>query len=144
MAEINFSTEYPVNAHGGILPGVMLIVWGPLANGDTGKPYVCPDKSEKSVQVSGTPGVGGQCIVQGSNGQAYQSSASGATQLTPSYATLNDPQGNALTFVAADITAAKIEKVLENTLVVRPNVNAGDGTTAVTVRMVVRTAKFVS
>ena len=146
MAVINFTTEYPVNHHGAILPGVMLVVWSNLANGDTGQPYVSPDKSEKSIQVSGTPGAGVSVTIQGSNGQAFQSTLSGgaAAGVAPGYAALNDPQGNALTFVAADVTANKIEEVLENPLVVRPSVTAGDGTTSITIRMLVRTQKNVS
>jgi len=145
MAVVNFTTEYPVNHHGAILPGVLLVTWPAMANGDTGQPFVCPDKSEKSVQATGTPGAGGSCTIQGSNAQAFQSTLTGgaAAGVAPGYASLNDPQGNVLTFAAADITAGKIEEVLENPLVIRPNVTAGDGTTAVTIRMVVRTQKNV-
>lgn len=146
MAVVNFTTEYPVNHHGAILPGVLLVVWPNLLNGDTGQPYVCPDKSEKSVQASGTPGAAGSCTIQGSNGQAFQSVLAGgaAAGVAPSYASLNDPQGNVLTFAAADVTANKIEEVLENPLVIRPSVTAGDGTTSITIRMLVRTQKNVS
>lgn len=145
MAVVNFTTEYALNAHGGILPGVLLITWPNMLNTDTGQPYVCPDKSEKSVQAAGTAG-GASCAMQGSNAQAYQATLSGgaAAGVAPVYGALTDPQGNALTFAAADIAANKIEKIQENPLVVRPNVTGGDGTTSVTVRMVVRTGKFVS
>jgi hypothetical protein len=48
------------------------------------------------------------------------------------YHTLNDPQGNAL-----DIAALKIEQILEVTRYIRPRVTAGDGTTSLSVTMIV-------
>ena len=67
--------------------------------------------TERTVQVIGTFGTGGTCTIQGS--------IDGTT-----WATLNDPQGNALT-----VQAAKIETILEATPYLRPNITAGDGST---------------
>ena len=49
------------------------------------------------------------------------------------WAALNDPQGNAL-----NVAAAAIEHVQESTASVRPNVTAGDGTTSLTVVMILK------
>jgi hypothetical protein len=95
------------------------IGWTPLANGDVGQEWDTQDFPDVSVQVFGTFGAGGNLRIEGSN------------ETTPTnWATLNDPQGNAL-----DITGAKIEQVLELPRWIRPSVTAGDGTTALTVRL---------
>ena len=95
--------------------GLALASWDDLANGQAGDAASCARWADKSVQVSGTFGAGGSVTIQGS--------IDGTT-----YADLHDPQGNALTF-----TAAGIEVIAENTILIRPNVTAGDGTTALDV-----------
>ena len=50
------------------------------------------------------------------------------------WATLTDPQGNALA-----VTGAKIEAIEEMVAGIRPNVTAGDGDTSLTVTLIVRT-----
>lgn len=102
--------------------GTRIITWGPMANGDIGLPIEMPGKSDRSVQVFGTFGAGGNLRVEGSN------EVTAAT-----YTPLNDPQGNVL-----DITAAKVEQLLELTHHIRPRVTAGDGTTALTVVMLIK------
>lgn len=91
-----------------------------LANGDTGNPIEMPSFADRSIQVVGTFGAGGNLRIQGSNDGT-------------NYATLTDPQGNDL-----NITAAKIEQVTEVVRWIRPNVTAGDGTTNLTVILLVR------
>lgn len=105
--------------------GVQLIKWTGLANGDTGAPLPCPHLADETVQVVGTFGVGGNCRIEGSNFLE-----------TPTYGTLNDPQGTAL-----DFSLAKIEQILENTYWVRPNVTAGDATTDLDVYMLIHTTR---
>ena len=100
------------------------VVWAAMANGDTGTPFAMPTSADRSVQVEGTFGVGGTLTMQGSNTLA----STGQT-----WASLHDPQGNAFAQ-----TVAQIEEVAEVTLWIRPNVTAGDGTTAITVSMCVR------
>jgi len=92
------------------------VKWTGLLNTDTGKPYVMPYFSEKTVQVEGTFGTGGKCAIQGS-----------LMAETPTFETLNDPQGNVL-----EIASAKIEEVLENAYQIRPNIIAGDAGTDLT------------
>lgn len=82
------------------------------------------DYADRSVQVTGTFGAGGNLRIQGSNDD-------GTT-----YAALNDPQGNAL-----NIAAAKIEQVSEIPLLTRPLVTAGDGTTDLDVSIVCRRSR---
>lgn len=103
----------------------MVVKWAALANTDTGVPFDAPHYTDKSIQVLGTFGSGGKCTVEGTNMPA-----------TPTYATLNDPQGNIL-----EITTAKIEAILENVYQIRPNIVAGDGTTALDVYLLVTTTR---
>lgn len=92
---------------------------------DTGNPVEMPGSSDRSVQVTGTFGAGGSVRLEGSNKEAPTVDAD--------YAVLTDPQGNAL-----DVTSAKIEQVMELTRWIRPRVTAGDGTTSLTVRLLVK------
>lgn len=99
---------------------IIVVQWEEMANGDTGAPVKFPQHADRTIQVTGTFGAGGNLRWQGSNDES-------------NYATLTDPQGNAL-----DITTAKIEAVTELTLAARPNVTAGDGTTSLTVTLMAR------
>lgn len=100
--------------------GAILYTWSGLLNGDTGQPVEVPGHADKTVQIEGTFGAGGTCVIQGSNdGTNYQS--------------LTDPQGNAISK-----TAASIEMVAEHTRYIRPNITAGDGTTSLTVSLMAK------
>lgn len=99
---------------------VVRITWANMANGDDGAPVRLSQYADRSVQVVGTFGAGGSARWEGSNDEA-------------NYATLTDPQGNAL-----DFTAAKVEAVTEITVLARPRVTAGDGTTSLTVIALLR------
>jgi len=94
--------------------------WANMANGDTGVPIAMPGSSDRSVQVEGTFGAGGSCTIEGSNDGV-------------NYRPLTDPQGNNLVF-----TAAKIELVMELVAYIRPHITAGDGSTSLTVSMLVK------
>jgi hypothetical protein len=91
-----------------------------LVNGESGDAIDLAAFPDRSVQVLGTFGVGGNARCEGSLLAAPASNSD--------YATLTDPQGNAL-----DVTAAKIEAVSEATRWFRPRITAGDGTTALTI-----------
>jgi hypothetical protein len=97
-----------------------VITWPNMANGDIGQALEMPGSADRSVQVEGTFGTGGNVQIQGSNDST-------------NYRPLTDPQGNQL-----DIATAKIEAVTELTRLVRPKVTAGDGTSSLTVSMLVR------
>lgn len=99
---------------------VRLVTWTGLANGDDGAPVEWVDFADRCVQVTGTFGSGGSVTIQGSNDGT-------------NWATMADPQGNALT-----VTSAKLEQVLELPRYVRPIVTAGDGTTSLAVTLCMR------
>ena|SRR5437899_2316303 len=109
--------------------GVRVVTWGPMANTDIGTPYAAPHRSDKSVQATGTFGVGGTVTIEGSNNP---------DSATAAFSTLHDPSvTTALTLVSGAATSLK--QVLENTWFIRPNITGGDGTTSVTVRMLIQT-----
>lgn len=100
--------------------GAVLVTWASMANGDTGQPVSYPAHADKSVQVEGTFGTGGSVAVQGSNDGT-------------NYRALNDLGGTAIA-----VTADGIKGVGENTQYVQPAVTAGDGTTSITVTMLLK------
>jgi hypothetical protein len=100
-----------------------IVTWTPLTttNAD-GSAFEMPGWADRSIQVLGTFGAGGTVVIEGTN------------EATPTnWHTLNDPSSAALSY-----TGAKIEGVLECPRRIRPRVSAGDGTTSLTVHMLVR------
>ena len=106
----------------GFLEKAHVITWEALANGDTGSPIEMPGSDIRSVQFDGTFGTGGTIVFEGSN--------DGTT-----YFTLTDPQGNAVSK-----TAAALEAIEERPRFIRPKVTAGDGTTSLNARVLLRRA----
>lgn len=98
----------------------VLVTWSGLQNGDDGAPYEAPPMADRALQVSGVFGAGGTLVLEG-------------TIDGVNWATLNDPQGNALT-----ITSSKIEQIMELVVSVRPRVSAGDGDTSLVVSMLLK------
>lgn len=92
--------------------------WLTIPNGNTGTPLLINRMTDRSVQVSGTFGAGGTVVLEGSNDGT-------------NYYTLNDLQGNALSF-----TSARLEGISEPATYIRPSVTAGDGTTSINVYLV--------
>ena len=99
---------------------MLMATWSPLANGDTGSPVELPAYADQTVTIEGTFSVGGSCTLKGSNDGT-------------NYYALTDPQGNAIT-----MTSARIEAVTETPRFVKPHVTAGDGSTAIQVRLIAR------
>ena len=98
----------------------MVVNWENLANGDDGLPIDFSQYSDRIVQVLGTFGLGGSVRLEGSiNGTDYN--------------VLTDPQGNSL-----DISMASIEAVTELVRYVRPRVTAGDGSTNLSVYLLIK------
>lgn len=116
MAVITPTPNYYPQHH----PGVALMTWGPLANGDSGAPVELPSFPDCAVQFDGTFGSGGTILLEGS--------IDGTT-----YFTLTDPQGNAISK-----TASALEQIEELVRYIRPQVSAGDGTTALYCRLIAR------
>ena len=91
--------------------GVKLVRWLNLAGGDTGRPFVVAAYPDKTIQALGDFGTG-TVLIEGSMD---------TNDADAVYATLNDPQGNAL----SGISTAKIENVLEHVYLLRPSAAAG-------------------
>lgn len=92
-----------------------LHTWADMPNGETGEPMAAGKLADKTVQVTGTFGTGGTVTMEGSmNGTDWIS--------------LADEQGNVLTF-----TGGNGGLIMQNYRYIRPNITAGDATTAITV-----------
>lgn len=118
MTTIQHTKQIPDTLH----HTCVIATWASLANGDDGTPIELGNFADRSVQVVGTFGVGGNLRIEGSiNGTDY--------------APLTDPQGNAL-----DFTTAKIEAISELVRYVKPRVTAGDANTSITVCMFLKGA----
>ena len=105
-----------------ITTAATLVEWTNLANGDDGQWYQTgAGWAERSIDPTGDFG-GGTLTIQGTN-----------ELLTPAASppTLNDPQGNPLTFVSR-----RLETILETSAQIRP-ILAGGAAGAVTVRMLI-------
>ena len=98
----------------------VIATWANMQNGDDGQPIELANFADRSVQVFGTLGAGGNVRIEGSIDGT-------------NYAPLTDPQGNAL-----DINTAKIEAIIELVRWIRPVVTAGDGSTSLTVTMLLK------
>lgn len=94
--------------------GQYVYTWTGLLNGDDGVWIEIPDKSDMTISVLGTFGVGGTLLFEGSNDKTNE-------------VVLSDPQGAALSF-----TAVGVRVIQENPRFIRPRVSAGDGTTDLT------------
>ena len=106
----------------------LICTWTGLLNGDDGNAFSEGSiYSDRSVQVLGTVGAGGTISLEGSNVTTPTVNAD--------WFIMNDPQGNALTFT----TNTSGKAVLENVRHMRPRVTAGDGTTDLTVHLLLST-----
>src|SRR5579859_6881289 len=105
------------------------VQWSGMKNGDVGVAVDLIGFHDRSFQVEGTFGAGGNAELQGSNDD------DGSVTLG-NYRVLRDPSSTAL-----DITAASIHGVLEATNWVRPKITGGDGTTSLTVTMFLRSTR---
>lgn len=96
-------------------PGIYKVSWNGLLNGDDGAAWSedggAAAFSDKTAQITGTFGVGGTVIIEGSNDGT-------------NWGTLNDASSTPIS--VTDVTPVVL---LENPLYVRPRVTAGDGTT---------------
>ena len=97
------------------------IAWT-LAAGESGEWQAFTEFADRSVQVAGTFG-GATVTVQGSNDLTTPTNAS----------TLTDPGGTSIVK-----TSISLVHILEMPLWIRPSVTGGDGSTAITINLVVR------
>lgn len=116
MATITPTQSYPVEGNKEFL----LVSWENLQNGDDGEPFILSQYADRSVHVMGTFGVGGTVELQGSNN-------------TTDYIQLTDNLGNGLSF-----TTPTLRQVMEIVGSVKPSVTDGDGSTSISIYMLVR------
>ena len=90
---------------------VVIYEWANLTDGDTATPVQVPAKSDRTIEVSGDFGSGGDIRPQGTLDPDAVSAR---------FNDMRDPQGNVISIIAQDA-----EAILENTVWIRPNVNAG-------------------
>lgn len=100
--------------------GVKRLAWANMANGDTGEEKALSRYADRSAHVSGDFGVGGAVIIEGTN--------NGTT-----WVTLKDEGGADLRF-----TSEGIAYIVAPTFLTRPRVTGGDGTTSITVTLLLR------
>jgi len=102
-----------------------IITWTGLtfSTTDDGDAVSLPEWADRSVQVTGTLGAGGSVRIAGTNSNGG----------SPVYHALTNPQGTAL-----NITALGLQAISEVPHKTKPLVTAGDGTTDLIVRMVLR------
>lgn len=94
--------------------------WANMAFGDDGQPMGVVASGDRTIQVEGTFGVGGQVVIEGTLDQVH-------------WHTLHDPTGASLS-----LTQASLATVLENVVLLRPRVTAGDGSTQLTITIITR------
>lgn len=99
---------------------INLVTWAGLGQGDTGQALELPNYSDKTMQSVGDYSGSASVSMRGSN--------EGAT-----YSVLNDGAGNALTN-----TADAVKTVLENPRFIKPTIASGDGSTSITVTLLIR------
>lgn len=116
MALVSFTKVFPDTCN----QEVGIFQWPAMQNGDEGRPCELANFADRTVQVSGDFGVGGNVKIEGSiDGE--------------NYAVLTDPQGNDL-----NILSGKIESVTELVRYIRPVVTAGYSSTLLNVTMLAR------
>ena len=104
----------------GITKGVSKIVWANLLNGDDGSFLDAVAHPDKTVTVEGVPGAGFSIQIEDGDGNI-----------------LNDPVDTALSGNLVNQT----RQILENPEKLRPKVTSGDGTTDVTVTIIMSSLK---
>jgi hypothetical protein len=108
--------------------GVCVAKWPNMASGDVGAVFESPQHTEKHVTVGGVYGAGGMIRME------VQDVA--LASVTPRYSVAKDSQGAPMVFTGADGNP-ETKSMKPVTFQVRPNCAAGDGTTSLTVRMLV-------
>ena len=101
--------------------GAVRAEWPSVQAGDTCQPVDYDTHADRTVQITGTFG-GASVAVQGS-----------LEEVPVNWSVLTDPQGNDL-----NLTASKIEMVVENTAFVRPAITGGDGSTDLNITLFMR------
>lgn len=99
--------------------GTYIVTWADIGDSDTCAPYSIPGARDRTVQISGTFN-SATIVIQGT----VDSDGTNGV-----YATLTDPQGNAISK-----TSAAIEAITENTTWTKP-ATSGGSSSSVTVKI---------
>lgn len=100
------------------------VTWVGLLSGDVGEGVIVPAAPDKNVHFTGTFGAGGSIRLQGTNKDAQDIG--------------NDPILHDVDGTVTDSTSAKMFQIKENPLLVYPRVTAGDGTTNLECRLIIK------
>lgn len=100
-----------------LTPTAVVVTWSGLHNGDTGTPLAVTGFTTRGISASGTAGAGGELSIETSTSSA-----------TPSFANLN-------TFSSFPLHSLGLSDSVGSSLV-RPNIISGDGTTDLSVTVV--------
>lgn len=119
MANIEPTQQFPIEGN----HDFVMVAWSGLTVNDTGAPFVLSQYADRSAQVEGTFGAGGVVVIEGTNDGI-------------NWRTLNDPYS-----IAISISTPKIQAISELVSKIRPRVISGDGTTSVTISMLMRKNK---
>jgi hypothetical protein len=116
MALVSYSKAFPDSCN----QVVGIFSWSAMQNGDEGQPVELANFADRTIQVAGLFGAGGNVRVEGSIDGV-------------NYVVLTDPQGNDL-----NINSGKIESVTELVRYIRPVISGGDGSTSLNVTLLAR------
>lgn len=122
------TVEYAPGGH----RDLVAVEWAELTNdtpADVGSRVDLPGWADRSVQLTGTLGTGGEVTIQGSN-----VAEPGDATDSDDWGVLHDLDGNELTLD----TIGQIKQVREITRWMRPAVTAGDGDTSLGVALIAR------
>lgn len=108
MPEILYSTET-------LGPGVILVTWSNMAEGDIGQPFDAALLPDKSVHVYGQFGTGGTILIEGANKLVKP-------LITDTLPALRDSANAILSFTSDDL-----KQITPIVRWVRPRVSAGTG-----------------
>lgn len=104
---------------------ILAVKWSDLTTTNTsGTPVSAVEWADRTIQFTGTFGVGGTIKLQGTLDEDPASS---------NYYDVTDPQGNAVSK-----TAAGIESITEIVRWIKPVVTSGDGTTSLNATLLMR------
>lgn len=105
-----------------------IVTWSLLTTTNNyGSAVRLPGWADRSVQLTGTLSAAGAVTMYGSN--VFSPNAANDDD----WAILNDAQGDPIV-----LNSLRIEAIIEVPLWVRPKITAGDGSTSLTVRMLLR------
>lgn len=109
-----------------LFPGVYLLAWTPILQGDTCSPGVVPPgHTDMSVHVYGTFGAADVIDIKGSNDEGGAGMAS-----------LREPGNALLSSLLVTANGNQLRQILEACRVLQPVPTGGDGTTSLTIKIV--------